>query len=97
MTSSEAPISDHKLFLTVIRKLPKKMQSIQDTILYGPEDRKTYAVLEQALMSYAKNNPEARQTEHANAAIKKDVTCKHCKLKGHSKSECRAKQHTCTK
>ena len=47
--------------------------------------------------SYAKNNPKARQAEHANYASKKDITCKHCKLKGHLKSDCRAKQHTCTK
>jgi hypothetical protein len=97
LTSAGAPVADRKLFLTVIRKLPKRMQSIQDTILYGPEDRKTYAILEQTLMSYAKNNPKTSAPEQANSAVAKEKFCKHCKRKGHVKDECHARLHTCTK
>jgi transposase InsO family protein len=96
LTSSGAPISDRKLFLTVIRKLPKKMQTIQDTILYGSDDRRTYAILEQTLMSYAKNNPKAQVPDQANlATTTRDKTCNYCKRKGHLKAECHARQHTC--
>ena len=91
------PIADRKLFLSVIRKLPKKMQSIQETILYGPEDRKTYASLEQILLSYEKNNPTLPVPEQANTVTTQRKTCSYCKRKGHDQSECRAKSHTCGK
>jgi hypothetical protein len=97
LAGAGAPISERKLFLTVIEKLPKKMQSIHDTVLYGSDERKTYAVLEQTLTSYAKNNPRTPAPEKANTVTNKPDVCKHCKRKGHTKAECRAKQHTCSK
>ena len=95
LASAGAPISENKLFLTVIEKLPKSMEIIHDTILYGPDDRKTYTALEQTLASYCKNKPKAPVPEQANVATNKDKICKHCKRKGHLKDECRARLHTC--
>ena len=89
LAGAGVPISERKLFLTVMEKLPMKMQSIHDTVFYGPDERKTYAVLEQTLTSYAKNNPRTPTPEKANTITNKTVVCKHCKRKGHTKAECR--------
>ena len=79
-------------------KLPPKMNALRDAILYGPDDRKTYAVLEQVLTSFAKNNPRTPAPELANTVTTdRKMKCKHCKLNGHNVADCRAKTHTCNK
>src|SRR5689334_7714177 len=89
------PIADDKLFLTIIKKLPPKMSTIRDTILYGPDDRKTYEILEQTLLSYAKNNPHTQVPFLANTVSHGPKYCKHCKISGHTISKCKTKDHIC--
>ena len=98
IVSAGSDVPDKKLFQAIIMKLPARMANLRDTILYGPEERKTYAALEQTLTSYAKNNPVIAAPEQANTAINnKKQTCTHCKRRGHKVADCRAVNHTCTR
>lgn len=45
LAGAGSPISEHKLFLSIIQKLRTEMQSIHDTVLCGPDDRKTCQAL----------------------------------------------------
>ena len=94
LNNAGAPIADNKLFLTIIRKLPSRMNTIRDTILYGPEERKTFQILEQTLTSYAKNNPPPQPRHLANNAERR-AYCSHCRMTGHTFTDCRTKDHNC--
>ena len=99
MESCGAAYTDARMFLTVAQKLPPRMHGLRDQLLYGPKERQTFSCLEQAIIEFAKNNPTKREPEKANLAEKKEKKpkCKHCKIRGHKKEDCRSRTHKCTK
>lgn len=73
LAGAGSPISEHKLFLSIIQKLRTEMQSIHDTVLCGPDDRKTYAALPSTVNT--RGTPRLtveRGNTHATNAERKD-------------------------
>jgi hypothetical protein len=94
LAASGQPISDDKLFLTILDKLPTSMRHLKDNLLYGHHDLRTYKHLSLTLEEYAKNNIATSQPEHANIAFN-DKKCKYCHRQGHTIDECKTKIHVC--
>ena len=83
LASAGSPISDEKLFIAVTKKLPRKLDKLSSALLWGPEDRQTWPILEQQLLSYNKNFPSNLNYQQANNVKHTKKFCDHCKLSGH--------------
>lgn len=97
LSSCGAPISDSKLFLTIIKKLPPAMNGVYDTIMYGAPSLKTYEHLERSMLEFYKDNPVSKKAHSANTASNPNIRCTFCRRQGHSNTDCRQRTHTCQK